>query len=62
VGRVDAAFAEPRPVLSGVLRAGPQSERLIGVSAGRVRFIAVASRALLADRSALRRALSAAGL
>ena len=46
----------------GLYRAGPGSRRIIGVRAGRVRFVAVATRGLLRDRRALRRHLRRAGL
>jgi hypothetical protein len=46
----------------GLYRANRRSLRLIGIRKGRVRFVAVANRALLRNRSALKRHVRLAGL
>jgi hypothetical protein len=47
------AYPRARAIARGLYRANAKSPRLIGVSGGRVRFFAVASRALLRNRQAL---------
>jgi hypothetical protein len=54
---VAAAYPRRAALGRGIFRAGPGSPRLIGVRAGRVRFIAVARRGLIAKRAKLRRKL-----
>jgi hypothetical protein len=66
VGSRTARFARAYPgrrrIARGLLRAGPRSPRLIGLRAGRVRFIAVARPGLVRRPRLLRRALRRAGL
>ncbi len=59
-----AAYPRARRIGRGLYRANPRSPRLFGIRRGRVRFIAVADRGLLAPgkRRALRRHLAYAGL
>ena len=61
-GAVARAFPRRVRVAPGLYRVAPESLRLIGVRGGRVRFLAVASRSLLRNPSALRRAVRHAGL
>lgn len=62
--RFFAAYPRGRRIGRGLYRANPRSPRLFGIRRGRVRFIAVADRRLLAPgkRRALRRYLAYAGL
>lgn len=55
--RVRAAFRGARPILPGVLQAGPRSTKLIAVRGGRVRYVAVVQPFLLHHRTLLLRAL-----
>ena len=59
---VQRAYSRYRPVGRGLYRANSRSPRLIGFRGGRVRYFAVASRALLRNPRALRRHLRLAGL
>jgi hypothetical protein len=56
------AYARRRAIGRGLYRANRGSPRLIGIRKGRVRFVAVANRALLRNRRALKRHLRLAGL
>ena len=56
------AYPNRRRIGRGLFRASRRSPRLFGVRGGRVRFIAVANRRLLARPRALRRALRRAGI
>lgn len=47
-------FPRARAIGPGLYRAGPRSGRLFGLRRGRVRFVAVADRRLIANRRALR--------
>ena len=60
--RVMRAFPRARRVTRGVLRAGPRSRRLIGVRRGRVRYLGVADRRLIARPRTLRLLLRSAGV
>jgi hypothetical protein len=51
-----------RRIMRGVYRAGPQSQRLIGVRRGRVRYLGVASERSLRRERVLRTYLRRAGL
>ena len=62
IARLRRSYPGRRAVAGGIYRAGRGSPRLIGVRRGRVRFIAVASRGLLANPRALRTGLRRAGL
>lgn len=55
------AYPNRRRVARGLFRTGPASSRLVGLSRGRVRFMAVASRRLLHNPVKLRRAVRLAG-
>ena len=57
VRRLRARFPSARRVSGGVYRARPRSRRIFGTRAGRVRFVGVADRRLMADRKRLRRFL-----
>ncbi len=52
-----AAYPRRRRLARGLFRASPRSRLVIGVRAGRVRFVAVARRDLLGNRRALLRAV-----
>ena len=52
-----AAYPNSRRIAPGLYRAGPDSRRLFGVKRGRLQFIAVASRRMLANPRKLRRDL-----
>jgi hypothetical protein len=60
--RLRRAYPNRVRVARGVYRAGPGSRRLIGVRRGRVRWVGVASRRLLARPAALASYLSRAGV
>lgn len=62
LGRALRRLPRARRIAPGVYRAAPRSRRIIGVRAGKVRFVGVADRSLLARPRALRRYLSRAGL
>jgi hypothetical protein len=54
-------YPRGRTIARGVLRTGPRSRLLVGVRRGKVRFLAVASREVVAP-AALRAHLRRAGL
>jgi hypothetical protein len=56
------AYRRTRAIGRGLLRASRSSHLLFGVRRGRVRFVAVGSRSLIAHRRSLRRYLHLAGL
>ena len=62
VGRLHRAFPHGHQLTPGIFRAGPRSRRIFGTRRGRVHFVAVADRRLLADPRTLRRYLRRAGL
>jgi hypothetical protein len=55
--RLATAYPRRRQLARGLFRAGPRSRMLIGTRAGKVRYVAIADRRLLADRSALIRSV-----
>jgi hypothetical protein len=59
--RLRRAYPRRRAVIRGVYRASPHSRRLIGISRGKVRFIAVADTRLIRRHEALKRYLRLAG-
>ena len=60
--RMRRAYPRRRAVGRGLYRVNRGSPRLVGIRKGRVRFVAVANRALLRKRHALKRHLRLAGL
>ncbi|MFL5866607.1 MAG: hypothetical protein ACJ766_05840, partial [Thermoleophilaceae bacterium] len=60
--RLARAFPHRVRIGRGLYRAGPRSRRLFGVRRGKVRFVAVADRPLIARPRVLRRYLRLAGL
>ena len=60
--RFRRAYPHRRRLRRGLYRLGPHSPRLIGLRRGRVRFVAVAPRRLIARRRTLRAYLRLAGL
>jgi hypothetical protein len=56
------AYPRRRGIGRGLYRGNRRSPRLIGIRKGRVRFVAVATKRLLRNRPALKRALRRAGL
>ena len=62
VRRLRATYPRRRSLRRGLFRTDPRSTRLIAVRKGRVRYIAVAPRSLIARPKALRRYLRLAGV
>jgi pimeloyl-ACP methyl ester carboxylesterase len=60
--RVRRAYPARRGLGGGLFQARPGSRRIVGLRRGKVRFVGVASRRLLRNRAALRRALRRAGV
>jgi hypothetical protein len=56
------AYPHSRPLARGLVRAGRRSTRLLGIRRGKVRYIAIASRATIRKRRTLSAYLRRAGV